>query len=288
MTAHPRTARRRLRAGPILVLLAVAVLLACPKRATVGYRAPLLRLQIIDSLLLPENVAGMCLDRDGLLFAEYTGSTIYRADWKLKLQPPLAPAAPVAGLRGLAADAFYIYLYDDNRLWRMDRSSAKVSLISSSLHCQSAAVMSSGQVAVVDGYSDRVLLLEPAGGVSDLDVMGESWQPAAVAVGVDNNVYILDQTKRQVVALNRVGSAVHRYRLPGPGQKLAVDDSLNVYVLDPAGTSIARVDPRGGSATTGDLWTPLVARDLLVAGENFYLLGPGRHVYRYRIRLLQP
>ena len=257
---------------------------ACPKPQTRGSANRLLALQLVDSLRLPGQAVGLCSDRDELLLADNMGTNIYRVDLDLKLRPPIALPARVPGLRCLAADPFFVYLFDATRLFRFDRSRGTMNQASSNVQGHSAVALSSGQLAFSDGFSDRILILDPSGTMSDYNVQ-VSLQPGGITFGPDGNFYVLDQMRQSVMILNRVGSLVRSFALPGPSLRIAVDDSLSVYLLERAGGRIWQVDRHNSVATisAAELGVNLAATDMVVSSPWLYLLSHGQYLLKLHL-----
>jgi hypothetical protein len=267
----------------ILVLGIGLALLACPKSATRKGREAPLELELEGSLRLPSTAAAVCADAEGLLLPDNSGTNIYRVGFDLGEHPPLALPTRLPGIRTLAADEFFIYLFDNTRLLRLDRSSGQLTPMCSNVAGQSAAILNSGQLAFSDGFSRRILLVGPEGGMTDYNTQLPI-EPTAIA-GQDGNLYVLDPSRQVVVVLNRVGNLVRQVPTPLAAMRIAVDDSLNLYLLDRSGTRIEQVSARGQSRIFSghERGIEFVASDLVVRDAWLYLLDSGRRILRFRL-----
>jgi hypothetical protein len=272
------------RLGLLLSGLA-ALLLACPKPQTRGKEGVGLALEFRDSLQLPSQAIGMSPERDGLLIADIAGSNIYRTDFDLRFKPAIALPSRIAGLQAVAADPFFVYLFDQTRFYRLDRSSNRASQLGSNIRGTSPILLGSGELAFIDAYSGHVLILDPTGGITDYNAQRDGFQPSALVFGRDGNFYFLNQARQEVAVLNRVGNLVRRLPLPGPSRKLGVDDSLNVYLLDQTGTEIAQVNPKGVVARVGaeELGLRFVATDMVVNHQWLFLLIDGQRILKFQL-----
>jgi hypothetical protein len=268
------------------VTLAIALLTAsCPIRATQGEKVRPLGVQFVDSLPLPGPAAGFCADRDELLALDQAGTVIYRCDLDLKPGIPIALTSRVPGLRGMAADPFFIFFYDGNQVFRMDRSNAEVTTVTSGVDCRGAAVLSDGELAISDRTSGRVLLLGSTGNVTVLNDERPDFEPGALATGREDYVYVLNDAQREIAVFSRIGEQLRSYALPDACARVAVDDSLNVYVMQRTGTAFWQISPRGRAAVAepAQLGAAFAATEFVVIGKWLFALDHGDCIRRYRL-----
>jgi len=258
---------------------------ACPNSANQGRRSPSLPLELVGSAQLPGPATGMSADRDGLLLVDNSGTEIYRLDFNLKPQPSIALGSRMSGIRGLAADAFFVYLYDDKHVYRFDRASGEIAQVTSGIDCQSAVVMAGGELALIDGAGDRILLLDPSQNVTTLNTDYPGLQPAALAVGNDGNFQVLNRTRREVVVLSRIGEMVRSFAVPGTGVRIAVDDSLRLYVLERTGTRIWQISPNGRTVQVDatQLSVNFVGSEIVLFKNWLFVLDHDSRVLKFRI-----
>jgi hypothetical protein len=269
-----------------IAAISACALLACAPTQTRSRETQPLALEFMDSLRLDSPVVDFCYDGSNLLLAENTGASIYQVGLDLRFLPPLALPSRVPGIRGLAADPFYVYLADDSRLYRLDRSEGQLVAVGSSIRARSPAMLAGGQVGFIDGFSGRLLALDPNQGVVDQGAQRPGLQPGALAFGPDNNLYVLNQARQELVVFDRLGSVVHAWSLPGAGMRLGVDDSLNAYVLESSGQRIVQIGRRGNRAAVSarELGMSFAGSNLLAVGNRLYVLDQGRRLLEFRLR----
>jgi hypothetical protein len=272
-------------AGAAATLALALLTLSCPTRPTQGEKVLQLGFQFVDSLRLPGTAVGFCADRDGLLALDQAGTVIYRCDFDLKPGAAMALNSRMPGLRGMAADPFFIFFYDGSQVFRMDRSNAEVTLVTSGVDCRGAAVLSDGELAISDRTSGRVLLLGSTGNVAVLNDERPDFQPGALAAGRDGNVYVLNDAQRELAVFSRIGEQLRSYSLPDACARVAVDDSLDVYVMQRTGTAFWQVSARGRVASTdpAQLGAAFAATEFVVGGKWLFALDHGNCIRRYRL-----
>jgi hypothetical protein len=279
--------RRRL---TLLLLCTGALILpftACPSRQSAGPETGRLDLWFVDSLALPAQTGTFCADPAGLLMPENSGTNIMAADFELHPQPAIPIPQRVTGILGIAADAFSIYLFDAGQLYRLDRSNGSQSTLSSNIRYEGAAMLASGELLFSDGYSDRILTFDPSGTVSDVNARRPEFKPSALASGPDNRIFVINQGDQELAVFDRIGNFLRACPLPGPANRVAVDDSANAYLLDRTGTQVWQITRRNQvrKVTAEELGIRFVAFDIAVHHNWLYLLDQGRRVLRFRLAL---
>lgn len=271
------------------LLSAVCFLLfiACPSRPAAGPETGRLDLWFVDSLALPVQAGTFCAGPAGLLMPENSGTNIMAADFELHPQPSIPIPQRITGILGIAADAFSIYLFDASQLYRLDRSNGSQSTLGSNIRYEGAAMLASGDVLFSDGYSDRILTLDPSGTVSDVDAHRPQFKPSALAAGPGKTIFVNDQGDQELAVFDRIGDFLRACPLPGPVTRVAVDDSANAYLLDRTGTQIWQITRRNQvrRVTAEELGIQFVAFDIAVHHDWLYLLDQGRRVLRFRLAL---
>lgn len=278
----------RLRGLTLLLLCAGALVLwfvACPSRPLAGSQTGRFDLWFVDSLRLPAQAGTMCADPDGLLLPENSGTNIMAVDFELQPRPAIPIPQRIAGIQGIAADAFSIYLFDANQLHRLDRSQGLLSPLSSNIRYQGAAIGKSGELLFSDGYSDRILTFDPSGTVSDLNVHRPQLKPTGLALGPDDRLFVVNQGDQELTIFDRIGNFQRACPLPAPATRVAVDDSANAYLLDRAGNQVWQITRRNQvrKVTAADLGIQFVAFDIAVHQDWLYLLDRGHRVLRFRL-----
>ena len=281
---HP--ARLKRLAIPAVLPGLLLLSLACPTRQNRGRgNALTLNLELVDSARLPGPAVGLCTDRNGLLLADRSGTDIYCYDLNLAARSPVAIGPGITGVRGIAADAFFIFLYDSGRIYRMDRSGGELVQVMSGVDCRYATVLAGGELGFCDATNNRILYVDPTQKVSMLSTDHPDLQPTAFAVGPDGNSYVLNAALRDVVVLSRIGEALRSIPLPGAGIRIAVDDSLRVYVLERTGTRLWRFDSdaRRLQADAAQLGLDFVASEMVVVKDWLFLLDRDSRILKLRI-----
>lgn len=235
-----------------------------------------------DSLVLSSPVQGLFCQPDRLLTIDELGERIYAVDTGLRQLTTIPLPERIINPRGLVADRFYIWLFTDNGIFRLDRSSGAMIAVARNLRVQSAGVLADGRLGLFDGISRRILLLDGTGRVDVLSLTAPI-EPLGLATGADGNFYIIDQFTPQVARVNRIGNLLRSFPLPALCTRMAIDDSLNVWLLERSGRTIWRL-PTGKDHPTAQRLVPEVSvglREIAVNASSIYLLGE-RRLYRFR------
>jgi len=244
-----------------------------------------LDLWFVDSLALSAPAGVMCPDQDGLLLPTNSGTDILGASFELQATPATAVPEPIATIRGIAADAFSIYLFDDSRLYRLDRSRGLLSTLASNIQYQGCVMLPGGELVLSDGYSDRLLTFDASGTVSDINAHRPQFKPGALARGADNSLFVINSGLQELTVFDRIGNLLRTCPLPSAMSRVAVDDSLNAYLLERAGGQIWRVNRHNQLRKVAgeELGIRFVAFDIAIHQQWLYLLDSGRRVLRFRL-----
>jgi len=281
---------RRLRSAAFLCIFCLSsasflLFTACPGRSTTRAPAERLDLWFVNSLPLSSPASMMCPDPNGLLLPANSGADILSTDFELRAGPGIALPQRVAGIKGIAADAFAIYLFDDSRLHRLDRSQGLLSPLSSNVRFQGGVMRPSGELVFSDGYSDRILTFDPSGNVSDVNVHRPQFKPGALALGPDRSLFVINQGMQEMAVFDGIGNLVRACPLPAAMSRIAVDDSLNAYLLERSGNQVWQVNRRNQvrKVSAGELGLRFVAFDIAVHHHWLYLLDRGQCILRFRL-----
>jgi tripartite motif-containing protein 71 len=138
-------------------------------------------------------------------------------------------------------------------------------------HPQALAVDRAGDIDVADTGNDRVVRLDPAGGVIDEwgasgSADGHFRAPTGIGVDAAGDVYVLDSENNRVQVFSEDGRYLARWGNRGiaPGQfsqptALAVGCEGNVYVADTNNNRVERFEPAtrsGSGCVAASAWPP--------------------------------
>lgn len=180
------------------------------------------RLDVSASINLVTPAVGICRDGDGLLVLDNSGTRVLKLDHSLQALDTLPLVERVAAPAGIAADEFYVYVYNNNALYRM----SKEKLVLQSW-------LGNVRVAGLAGYDVGVMLVSDAsrGSVWYKGLFGESRRfigqseiarPGALAALPGGGFAVLDG-QAQLAFFNRTGVISRRIAITAGADLLAAD-----------------------------------------------------------------
>ena len=157
--------------------------------------------------------------------------------------------------------------------------------LSSNIRFQGGVMQSSGELLFSEGYSDRILTFDPSGNVSDVNVHRPQFKPGALALGPDRSLFVINQAMQELAVFDRIGNFLRACPLPAAVNRIAVDDSLNAYLLERSGSQIWQVDRRNRvqKVSAEELGLRFVGFDIAVHHRWLYLLDRGQCILRFRL-----
>jgi hypothetical protein len=173
---------------------------------------------------LGSSVAAICQDGEALLALENSGTRVVRYSLALTALDTLPLTERVTAPVGIAADRFYIYIYDDHNLYRMSKDKLNLQ-----------AWLGDIRVAGLAGFEPGIML------VSDIDhgaiwykgLFGESRlfisaseiaRPGAMVALKDGTFAALSTASRLLCFFNRSGVVTRSLSLPAACDLLAAND----------------------------------------------------------------
>lgn len=223
---RPRPASRRAAFG---LLVALALAAGCARRGTVLPPGPGEELAPGTVLDLGSPVAAVFADGAGLLALEMSGARVLRFDDRLVPVETIPLTRRLAVPRGIAADRFYIYCYDENALYRQRRDDPRTAVWLSNVRVTGLAGYSSGEMLVADADRNvvwyKTVFGESRRFVDGVDVV----RPGPMATLPGGRFAVLTRG-RELLLFNRAGIVDRRLELELEFDLLAVNESGTVYL----------------------------------------------------------
>jgi len=265
-------------------LLPLAALLASGCRAT----APAAGIPVADDMvLLPVDSAGLdgpvaavCRDGGALLMLEASGTRLLRRQFDTTRVETIPLTRRVTAPRGVHADRFYFYVYDEAVLYRMSKQDLELRAWLNNVRVTGLASYAPGEALVADAERNRVWLKTLFGESREfLDAVTVT-RPGPIGT-TSEGVFCLLAAGRRLLWFNRAGIVTRTVVLDRDGDYLAVDDAGRVFVLGRASHDLLVVTGRGYERLRlGGLSDPVGA----VAGpDRLFVLDGGSRIVSFQL-----
>jgi hypothetical protein len=201
----------------------LSVLAGCAGAGRVEPTSPAVPLEPEASVELGSSAAALCSDGESLLVLENSGTRVVRHTPALAVVDTIPLTTRVTAPAGIAADRFYIYIYDDHTLYRMSKE--KLNLV---------AWLGDVRVAGLAGFEPGIMLVSDAdrGAIWYKGLFGESRlfissaeiaRPGAMVALPDGDFAVLSTASRLLYFFNRSGVVTRSVSLPAACDLLAAN-----------------------------------------------------------------
>ncbi|MEO0085673.1 MAG: hypothetical protein ABIK37_03485 [candidate division WOR-3 bacterium] len=223
----------------------VAVLLASGCRATLPVADSGLAAELFpkDSVRLARPAVGLCLDGDGILVLEASGTRILRLGEALAPAETIPLATRLIGPQGICSDRHYFYIYDSNTLYRMARDKLVLSAWMGNVRVVGMASYAPAEVLVADANRGAIWYKGFFGDSRQFVSPGTVRRPGAM-VTLGDAGYCVVSDRRELVLLNRLGMVVRSRPAPEGTDLLAADSSGHVWLGRTGVAEVNRLDVR--------------------------------------------
>ncbi len=184
--------------------------------------------QPVTVVKLVNPVAAICADQNRLVVLEASGGRILLLDSLLFFRESIILEERLPEPRGVGADRFYYYVYDEQVLYRMQKHELKLTPWLSRIRVSGLASFAPGELLVSDGER-KAIWYKGLFGESRrfLDATSVS-RPGPLVSLVDHRFCVLDAGSR-LVYFNRVGVITDKTPLTGEYDLLS-SDGQNIYL----------------------------------------------------------
>lgn len=232
-------------------LIILLLLIGCASRTTITNNVTVNRaeaLKPIDSLLFASPVINFCIQKDGNILVLDAGQ---EKIFKINLNKPtfietIILPQKIYFLKGIATDNFFIYLYNDNSLYRFDRTTQKLATIidpQDKIKIFDLIVTPEGEIFIADDLNNQILLINSLGKVIKFNTtMKDLFLPAGITYDNHNSqLLVLNKAQNRIEIYSRIGNIDSILKTPTQSSlKIAIDqdkiltwqnDSKNLYYL---------------------------------------------------------
>ena len=211
-------------------LTLVVVGMSCSSTAVNRSASPGTSLSPVDTLRLATPAAGICRDGDALLVLESAGERVLEFSNQLVPGETLPLTKRVAPARGIDADRFYVYVYDDQTMFRMSKEKLELSAWLGNLRVSGMASYAPGEMLVSDAERGFILYKTVFGESRRFLDAADVSRPGALATLPDGQFCAVSGSNR-LVFFNRSAVVLRSAPLPGGCDLLAADDRGGLYLV---------------------------------------------------------
>ncbi|MEO0019965.1 MAG: hypothetical protein ABIK47_04930 [candidate division WOR-3 bacterium] len=223
-------------------------------------------------------VVDICADGSKVLMLDGSGARVLGYDSGFAIVETIPLSIRLVGPRGIYADRYYIYVYDDKTLYRLAKDKLLMSAWLNNVRVEGLAGFSPGEVLVSDGERQMVWLKSLFGESRAFLDRTEIKSPKAMAVFPEGIFGILAERNR-LVKVNRAGIITESLTLPMEVNLLAADSKGRAMVMrrgEPVLFVIADKTIQGY-----ELQGTLNPQALAVIGNRLVILDGARRILFY-------
>jgi hypothetical protein len=239
------------------------------------------RLEAEATVELGSSAAATCQDGETLLVLENSGTRVIRYTMALSVLDTIPLTERVTAPLGIAADRFYLYVYDDHTLYRMSKDKLALQPWLGDVRVAGLASFEPGIMLVSD--ADRnVIWYKGLFGESRLFLSSaQAARPGAMVALPDGNFAVLRTASRLLLFFNRSGVVTRSVSLPAACDLLAANEQ-GVIALGVRGKPQVWV-LAAGRMTGYSLRDPISPLSLALVGGNLAVLDAGTRLRTFRI-----
>jgi DNA-binding beta-propeller fold protein YncE len=273
------------------VLFVTIFLFACYKTYEIKNQVSELILTPVDSLRLGNPVSALGLDSDGgILLLEVSGARIIKVSKNLKIVDSIILPEKIFYPKGINADEFFIYIYSDNNLYRYDRKKTTLNLVYSGIKPQGMAVVNTNEIYLSDPQNYRIIVVNASGQAKDFikQPIAGGFEPTGLAYDAKNGtIWVINNYNQAIESYNRIGNLKASVTIFNFSfDQIGLDNNNNIYLIGKNGTSVWRVDSKGGFRLfQGSHESSFVATDILLGSELIYILDYQNRILSFKIPL---
>ncbi len=262
------------------VFLLPLILLGCPGRGRILPARPEYDMAPSRIISLDNEVVDFCADGDRLLLLDVSGDRIFAVDTSFSVLETIPVGNRIVSPRGIYADRYYIYIYNDRTLFRMAKEKLVLSAILNNVRIAGLAVYAPGELLVSDEERQTVWLKTIFGESRSFLGRSDLTRPRDLTVFPDGLFGVISGDG-QLWRFNRAGILLNSFLIPPDMDLLGCDQGGRAFVMRRGEAVIWLVDNRRikGYKLNGAL-RPM---RFVFIGEKMFLLDTGRRILVYSL-----
>jgi DNA-binding beta-propeller fold protein YncE len=260
--------------------------LTCYKTYDIKGQFPIFNLSLIDSLRLANPIASLGLDADGgILLLEVSGTKILLTSNNLIVVDSIILPEKIFYPKGISADEFFIYIYNDNNLYRFDRQNRTLKSIFSGIRPKGMAVVNANEIYLSDPQNNRIVVVDATGRALDFlkQTPTSEFEPTGLAYDKKNGtLWVINNQNQAIESYNRIGNLKARITIFNyTFDKISIGEDDNIYLIGKNGQSVWRIDRKGEFKLYQG--SNFVATDLLLGKDRIYILDYQNRILSFKI-----
>ena len=196
----------------------------CVGAGQVAPASSLPQLEPVVSVELGSSAAAICPDGESLLVLENSGTRVVRYTMALSILDTIPLTERVIAPVGIAADRFYIYIYDDHTLYRVFKDKLVLEPWLADVRVAGLASFEPGIMLASDADSHLIWYKGLFGESRLFMSSAEVARPGAMVALKDGSFAVLSAASRLLFFFNRSGVVTRSVSLPAACDLLAVNE----------------------------------------------------------------
>jgi hypothetical protein len=206
----------------LTALVAVLWLMAgCVGASRIEPASALAPLEPEATAVLGSSASGICQDGETLMVLENSGTRVIRYTMALSILDTIPLTERVTAPAGIAADRFYIYIYDDHTLYRMSKEKLNLQPWLGNVRVVGLAGFEPGIMLVSDADRNSIWYKGLFGESRRFISSAEIPRPGAMVALRDGNFAVASAASRLLYYFNRSGVVTRTVSLPAACDLLA-------------------------------------------------------------------
>ena len=202
---------------------ALCLLAGCVGAGRVEPASSLVQLEPEATVELGSSAAGICQDGETLFVLENSGTRVVRYTKPLSILDTIPLTERVTAPAGISADRFYIYIYDDHRLYRMSKDKLSLQPWLGNVRVVGLASFEPGMALVSDADRNAIWYKGLFGESRLFISSAEIARPGATVALKDGNFAVVSSASRLLFFFNRSGVVTRSVSLPAACDLLAAN-----------------------------------------------------------------
>jgi len=203
---------------------ALCLLAGCVGAGRVEPTSSFAQLEPEGTAELGSSAAAICQDGETLLVLENSGTRVVRYTTALSVLDTVPLTERVTAPAGIAADRFYIYVYDDHRLYRMSKEKLSLQVWLNNVRVAGLASFEPGIVLVSDADRNAIWYKGLFGESRLFISASEIARPGAMVALRDGSFAVVSAASRLLCFFNRSGVVTRSLSLPAACDLLATNE----------------------------------------------------------------
>jgi hypothetical protein len=216
--------------GSWWVLTAMFFIAGCGTAVRSMQSNPASQIEPLRSIVLDSDVTDFCLDGPRLLLLENSGTRVIAWDTGFAAAETIPVSSRVYPARGIYADRYYIYVYDERTLYRIPKDNYLLSPWLNNVRVAGIAGYAPAEVLVSDEERQRVWLKTMFGESRVFLDRADVNRPGALTA-FPGGVYGVISEHRRLLKVNRAGIVLRSIPLPQPVDMLAADEQGRAFLM---------------------------------------------------------